>query len=137
MRYYANKLTQEVFIDVLKFFFKECDKVNIYFPNELSPSSVKEFHDDFLAAAKLTNIEGVEDDLLTEKDGYSMIIASLTDDIKNLLITSYPKVNLSMGLINKEDKVIFYVGDEGEFVIETDGDSNFIYEDLFKGFKII
>ncbi len=144
MRRYAKLSTIEphLFLDILEFFFNRCDKINIYFPNTIKSSSqpqIFEFKKEFLAATHI--IENTEElgnleEVLEEKDGFSMIIASLNDEVKNLLLHMHSNLNLNLGLISG-DKVLFYLGDEGECVIEAEEDSDIFTSTLFKSFKTI
>ncbi len=144
MRRYANlsSLDEKLFIEILKFFFDKCDKVNIYFPNVIKTvgsSEINKFKTDFLAATHI--IENPEElgnleEALEEKDGFSMIIASLTDEVKELIIQMKPNLSLNLGLISG-DKVLFYIGDEDECVIEADEDSEIFNTTLFDTFKTI
>ena len=144
MRRYAKlstfNLTQ--FQEILKFFFDKCDKVNIYFPNstsDLLSEEVTTFKTKFLAATHI--IEASEElntleETLEEKEGFSMVIASLTSEVKELLLQMKPHLHLSLGLISGE-KVLFYVGDEDECVIEASEDSEIFKSQLFEAFKVI
>lgn len=144
MRRYAQLSTLELshFKEILSFFFDRCDKVNIYFPNNVKESPNEEmtsFKNKFLAAThiieesdELSNLE----ESLEEKEGFSMVIASLTADVKALLLDMKPQLHLSLGLISG-DKVLFYLGDEDECVIEANEHSEIFKSPLFDGFKTI
>ena len=144
MRRYAklSSLDEKLFIDILKFFFDRCDKVNIYFPNVVKSAhlnDVNTFKTKFLAATHI--IENPEElgnleESLEEKDGFSMIIASLTEEVKELIIQMKPNLSLNLGLI-EGDKVLFYIGDEDECVVEADEDSDIFKSSLFDTFKTI
>ncbi len=143
MRRYAqlSLLDKELFKTILEFFFDKCDKVNIYFPNDLSSTQEKLalFKHNFLGATHI--IENPEElgsleESLEEKDGFSMIIASLTSEVKELLLQFDCGFALNLGLIDG-DKVLFYIGDEGECVIEAEDDSDIFKTNLFDGFKTI
>ena len=144
MRRYAklSSLDEKLFIDILKFFFDRCDKVNIYFPNVVKSAhlnDVNTFKTKFLAATHI--IENPEElgnleESLEEKDGFSMIIASLTEEVKELIIQTKPNLSLNLGLI-EGDKVLFYIGDEDECVVEADEDSDIFKSSLFDTFKTI
>lgn len=142
MRRYAKLSTIDTHLlsDILKFFFNRCDKVNIYFPNTISQESeVNTFKNEFLAATHI--IENAEElasleETLEEKEGFSMIIASLTDEVKALLLDMKSNLHLNLGLI-EGDKVLFYIGDEDECVIEADEDSDIFTSSLFDSFKTI
>lgn len=144
MRRYAklSSIDKKLFIDILKFFFDKCDKVNIYFPNTIKNAQAKEintFKTNFLAATHI--IENPEElgnleESLEEKDGFSMIIASLTEEVKELIIQMKSNLSLNLGLI-QGDKVLFYLGDEDECVVEADEDSDIFKSTLFDTFKTI
>lgn len=144
MRRYARLSTLDLthFQDILKFFFDRCDKVNIYFPNatQNAPSNeVTSFKNKFLAATHI--IEESEElasleETLEEKEGFSMVIASLTPEVKELLLEMKPQLHLSLGLISGE-KVLFYLGDEDECVIEANENSEIFTSQLFESFQII
>lgn len=144
MRRYAklSSIDKKLFIDILKFFFDKCDKVNIYFPNTTKNAQSKEintFKTNFLAATHI--IENPEElgnleESLEEKDGFSMIIASLTEEVKELIIQMKSNLSLNLGLI-QGDKVLFYLGDEDECVVEADEDSDIFKSTLFDTFKTI
>ena len=65
-----------------------------------------------------------------------MIIASLTNEVKTLLLDMKTNLHLNLGLI-EGDKVLFYIGDEDECVIEADEDSDIFASSLFDSFKTI
>lgn len=144
MRRYTKLSTLELshFKEILNFFFDRCDKVNIYFPNAIKGSlstEITTFKNKFLAAThiiensdELANLE----ETLEEKEGFSMIIASLTPEVKTLLLEMKPQLHLSLGLISG-DKVLFYLGDEDECVIEANEHSEIFTSPLFESFQII
>ena len=142
MRRYAKLSTFDLthFQEILRFFFDRCDKVNIYFPNsELVSEEINTFKTKFLAATHI--IEESEElntleESLEEKEGFSMVIASLTPEVKELLLQMKPHLHLSLGLISGE-KVLFYVGDEDECVIEASEDSQIFKSQLFETFQVI
>lgn len=144
MRRYAKLSTIELshLQDIFNYFFDRCDKVNIYFPNTTKGSlltEITEFKTKFLAATHIIeNAEelGTLEETLEEKEGFSMIIASLTAEVKELLLTMKPNLHLDLGLI-QGDKVLFYIGDEDECVIEADEDSEIFESSLFDSFKTI
>ena len=144
MRRYAKvstfNLTQ--FQEILIFFFDRCDKVNIYFPTS-TPDSISQdvnaFKTKFLAATHIIE-SGDElaslEESLEEKEGFSMVIASLTPEVKELILQMNPQLHLSLGLISGE-KVLFYVGDEDECVIEANENSEIFTSQLFESFQVI
>ncbi|MBE6024148.1 MAG: hypothetical protein E7231_13270 [Cellulosilyticum sp.] len=144
MRRYAKLSTLDLthFQEILKFFFDRCDKVNIYFPNasQGAPSQeITSFKNKFLAATHI--IEESEElasleETLEEKEGFTMVIASLTSEVKELLLEMKPQFHLSLGLISGE-KVLFYLGDEDECVIEANENSEIFNSSLFESFQII
>lgn len=140
MRRYAKLSTLELshFQKILNFFFDKCDKVNIYFPNASSDEIIT-FKGKFLAATHIIEESeelGSLEETLEEKEGFSMIIASLTQEVKELLHQMKPQRHLSLGLIAGE-KVLFYLGDEGECVVEADENSEVFESNLFESFQII
>ena len=142
MRRYAKLSTFDLtyFQEILKFFFDRCDKVNIYFPNsDVVSEEIYAFKTKFLAAThiieeseELANLE----EALEEKEGFSMIIASLTPEVKELLLQMKPQLHLSLGLISGE-KVLFYIGDEDECVVEASENSEIFKSQLFEAFQVI
>lgn len=144
MRRYAKLSTIDLnqFKDILNFFFDRCDKVNIYFPNNATgqkATDVNSFKTQFLSATHI--IENADElatleETLEEKEGFSMVIASLTEEVKTLLLQMKPNLHLDLGLI-EGDKVLFYIGDEDECVIEADEDSEIFASPLFNNFKQI
>lgn len=144
MRRYTKLSTLELshFKEILNFFFDRCDKVNIYFPNTTKGTLSEEittFKNKFLAATHIIEASdelGNLEETLAEKEGFSMIIASLTDEVKVLLLEMKPQLHLSLGLISGE-KVLFYLGDEDECVIEANENSEIFKSNLFDSFQII
>lgn len=144
MRRYAKLSTLEPthFQEILKYFFTKCDKVNIYFPNTSQVTisdELNSFKNKFLAATHIIDTSeelGALEETLTEKEGFSMIIASLNSEVQNLLLEMKEELQLSLGLI-AGDKVLFYVGDEGECVVEANENSDIFTSSLFESFQII
>lgn len=144
MRRYAklSSLTPELLKDILNYFFNRCDKVNIYFPNTVHGKevpAVTNFKNAFLAATHI--IENADElssleETLEEKEGFSMVIASLTEEVKTLILNMPASLHLDLGLIAGE-KVLFYIGDENECVIEAEEDSDVFDSPLFNDFKTI
>ncbi|PHV69391.1 hypothetical protein CS063_16040 [Sporanaerobium hydrogeniformans] len=140
MRRYArlSEIRTEELQHILNYLFTLCDKVNIYFPNTCS-TEVATFKEKFLAATHIAyNLHELSslEEALEEKEGFSMIIASLTEEVKALLLGMKPNLHLDLGLISGE-KVLFYWSDEDECVIETDEDSDVFDLPLFNQFKHI
>ena len=144
MRRYAKLSTLDLthFQEILKFFFDICDKVNIYFPNATQGAlsqEVTSFKNKFLAATHIIEaseeLAGLEE-ALEEKEGFSMVIASLTPEVKELLLEMKPQLHLSLGLISGE-KVLFYLGDEDECVVEANEGSEIFTSKLFESFQVI
>lgn len=144
MRRYTKLSTLELshFKEILTFFFDRCDKVNIYFPNAIKGNlseDITTFKNKFLSATHIIETSdelGELEETLAEKEGFSMIIASLTPEVKGLLLEMKPQLHLSLGLISG-DKVLFYVGDEDECVIEANDDSEIFNSSLFESFQTI
>lgn len=135
MKLYSDlsQISSEHMQDIVNYFFNICNKVNIYFPNE-ADSELVAFKDSFLTA---TCISELEDDTsaLEPKEGFSMVIASLSPQVNDLLRHVKASYHLSFGLI-QDDKVLLYVGDEGELVIETEDDT-LASHSLFTNFQQI
>lgn len=140
MRQYCklSNLSSDTLKEIFCYFFSKCDKINIYFPNE-APEDIISFKEKFLNAIHIEKTAGelssLEDDL-DEKEGYSMIIASLTEEVKELIININDSFHLSLGLISGE-KVLFYIGDEGECIIEDNENSEIFSSSLFNAFQVI
>ena len=140
MRRYA-KLSQIATGDlnqILNYPFTICDKINIYFPNTCS-DEVASFKSRFLNATHIVeNLEELSslEEALEEKEGFTMIIASLTEEVKELILAMKPNFHLDLGLI-AGDKVLFYWGDEDECVIETEEDADLFSAPVFDIFKKI
>ena len=140
MRRYTNPsaLTSEHLTEIFKYLFDICDKVNIYFPHTAS-LEVLTFKNKFLEATHITLNDDERSSLeesLEEKEGYSMIIASLTNGVKELILSMPLSLHLNLGLIHG-DKVLFYRDAEGECVIEDVEDSNIFSSSLFDIFTRI
>lgn len=135
MKLYSDlsQISSEHMQDIVNYFFNICNKVNIYFPNDANDELVA-FKDSFLTA---TCISELEDDTSTlePKEGFSMVIASLSPQVNDLLRHVKASYHLSFGLI-QDDRVLLYVGDEGEVVIETE-DNSLASHSLFTNFKQI
>jgi len=140
MRQYntLSNISTNTLKEIYTYLFTLCDKVNIYFPNEGS-LEIMNFKNTFLEAIHITKASDElfsSEDALEEKEGYSMVIASLTDEVKNLILNMNSAFRLSLGLITK-DKVLFYIGDAGECIIEDTADSVIFSSPLFNTFKTI
>ena len=144
MRRYTKLSTLELshFQEILKFFFTKCDKINIYFPNTTQGALSEElnsFKNKFLEATHIIEKSeelGALEETLEEKEGFSMVIASLNSEVKELLLDLKPNLHLSLGLIAGE-KVLFYLGDEDECVVEANENSEIFASPLFESFQII
>lgn len=144
MRRYAKLSTLDLslFREILTYFFDKCDKINIYFPNKAEghlSSELSTFKNKFLDATHLVNMDEDFADLeasLEEKEGFSMIIASLNDEVKALLLEMKPELHLNLGLISG-DKVLFFMSDDEECVIEANEHSEIFKSSLFNNFKTI
>ena len=136
MRLYASthNMTDDIYTEIIKYFFTLCDKVNIYFPNESTPD-VLDFKKEFLSTA---HIYDLEDELahLEPKEGFTMIIASLSEEIKALLLNIKTSYHLSFGLI-EDVNVVLYIGNDGECVIEMDDTNTLLSNSLFSSFTQI
>ncbi|MDF2594851.1 MAG: hypothetical protein K0R69_1192 [Clostridia bacterium] len=124
--------------EIFEHLFTVCNKVNIYFPNITSPE-ISEYKITFLKAAHIDTVseEALStEDALEEKEGYSMVIASLSNEVKDLIYNMNTDFHLSLGLI-AESKVLFYIGDEDECIIEDASDSTIFSSPLFDMFKPI
>lgn len=141
MRQYCklSDLSSETLKEIFAYFFNRCNKVNIYFPNEASEDIVN-FKNKFLKAMHIIEmpeeLSSIEEPL-KEKEGYLMVIASLTEEIKAFILNLDLNFRLSLGLITKDNKVLFYIGDEDECIIEDNEDSSLFSSSLFSGFKPI
>lgn len=143
MRRYAklSSIDCELLKNIFSFFFNHCDKINIYFPDAADNASdeITTFKNNFLAATHI--IENEEElasleDALEEKDGFSMVIASLTPEVKELLLNMDLDLHLSLGLI-QDDQVLLYLSEDSECVIEGDESSDMFNSPLFANFKAI
>lgn len=136
MKLYANlsKISNDTMHDILGYFFNICNKVNIYFPND-SDDELISFKDTFLEATSISELDEDESSPLEPKEGFSMVIASLSPKVNDLLSQVKSSYHLSFGLI-QDDKVLLYLGDEGEVVIESD-DEAITSHSLFSDFKAI
>lgn len=135
MKLYANlsQLSTDTMHDITGYFFNICNKVNIYFPNDANAELVA-FKDAFLAATSIGEFED-ETSALEPKEGFTMVIASLSPQVKQLLEQIKSSYHLSFGLI-QDDKVLLYLGDEGEVVVESD-DEVITSNSLFSHFQSI
>lgn len=136
MKLYANlsHISNDTMHDILGYFFNICNKVNIYFPND-SDDELISFKDTFLEATSISELNEDESSPLEPKEGFSMVIASLSPKVNDLLTQVKSSYHLSFGLI-QDDKVLLYLGDEGEVVIESD-DESITSHSLFLDFKAI
>lgn len=130
MQLYSNisNLSGDQFKNIIKYLANHCEKVSIYFPNEADDELVT-FKNRFLQA---TDIFEGEDEVagLEPKEGFSMVIASISEPVQALLSEVKSSYHLSFGLI-KNDQALLYVGDEGEIVVDSDEDLDLSYFDGF------
>lgn len=135
MKLYANlsQLSANTMQDITGYFFDICNKVNIYFPND-ADAELLSFKDAFLAATSIGEFED-EPSALEPKEGFTMVIASLSPKVNELINQVKSSYHLSFGLI-QDDKVLLYVGDEGEVVVESD-DESITSNSLFSSFQSI
>lgn len=120
MKLYTDiaQLTGDVFTQMLEVFYPVCDKVSIYFPND-GDEAVMNYKNTFLKAIELCEIED-ELSVLEPKEGFSMVIASLSQpQVQDLLKKISPAFHLSFGLI-KGETLVFFVGEEGEIAIDVE-----------------
>ncbi len=122
MKLYGNlsDLTHEQFTDMLSFFYPECNKLSIYFPND-GEAPVMSFKEDFLEAIDVSEADD-ETSVLEPKEGFSMVIASFSDNVKQLLARIEPSFKLSFGMMYDETLVLF-IGEEGEIAIDSTNES--------------
>lgn len=132
MKLYGNtsNLSGQAFSDLLKYFYPACDKVSIYFPND-AEEPVTNFKNTFLKAIELCELDD-EDSVLEPKEGFTMVIASLSDEVQSLLTQIHPSFHLSFGII-KEETLILFIGEEGEIAIDTE-DAAVATQELFASF---
>lgn len=135
MKLYANisELSQETFNDILEFCFSHCNKLSIYFPNDCK-DTLNDFKIKFLSATELYAIDD-ELSVLEPKEGFTMVITSLSDTVQELLFEMPYGEALSFGIIEDED-LIFFISEEGEIAIDL---SSELIEDepLFETFTKI
>lgn len=119
MQLYSNisNLSGDQFKGIIDYLSGRCEKVSIYFPND-ADADLLAFKNKFLQA---TDIFEGEDEVagLEPKEGFSMVIASISEPVKELLSEVKSSYHLSFGLI-QGDQAVLYVGDEGEIVVDTE-----------------
>ena len=117
MKLYANisDFSQDTFNAILNFCFPHCNKLSIYFPNECN-EKVQTFKTKFLNATKLYTIDD-ELAVLEPKEGFSMVITSLSNTVQDLLTHLPYREPLSFGIIHDEN-LIFFISEEGEVAID-------------------
>lgn len=117
MKLYANisELSQETFHAIVEFCFPYCNKLSIYFPNDC-PSNLNTFKIKFLSA---TELYAIDDELavLEPKEGFSMVITSLSKTVQYLLSELPYGEALSFGLIQDEN-LVFFISEEGEIALD-------------------
>ena len=117
MKLYANisEFSQDTFNAILNFCFPHCNKLSIYFPNECT-EKVQTFKTKFLNATELYTIDD-ELAVLEPKEGFSMVITSLSNTVQDLLTHLPYREALSFGVIHDEN-LIFFISEEGEIAID-------------------
>lgn len=117
MKLYANvsDFSHESFNEVIKFCLPHSNKLSIYFPND-GNDVVENFKVKFLNA---TELYALDDELavLEPKEGFSMVITSLSETVQSLLSELPYGEPLSFGLI-EDEKLIFFISEEGEVAID-------------------
>lgn len=117
MKLYTNisDFSQETFNDILEFCFPHCNKLSIYFPNDCK-DTLNDFKIKFLHA---TELYAIDDDLavLEPKEGFTMVITSLSETVRELLFEIPYGESLSFGIIQDEE-LIFFISEEGEIAID-------------------
>lgn len=130
MQLYSNitNLSGDQFKNIINYLSKRCERVSIYFPND-AEDEVLAFKNKFL---RVTDIFEGDDEIagLEPKEGFSMVIASISDTVQDLLSEVKCSYHLSFGLI-KNDQALLYVGDEGEIVVDTDEELDLSFFDGF------
>ncbi len=107
--------------EVFNMAFNYCDKVIIYFPDDAA-ADIEELKSAFVSLIRAGNCH--ENDYsatgwLKEKEGYSMLIATLSRDIQTFILNINPILNLCIGLLDA-GHVFLYLGVDGKIVIESD-----------------
>lgn len=117
MKLYANisDFSQDTFNTILEFCFSHCNKLSIYFPNE-GNEKIQAFKTQFLNATELYTIDD-ELAVLEPKEGFSMVITSLSSTVKDLLTHLPYGEALSFGMIHDENLILF-ISEEGEIAID-------------------
>lgn len=117
MKLYANisEFSQDTFNAILNFCFPHCNKLSIYFPNECN-EKVQAFKTKFLTVTELYTIDD-ELAVLEPKEGFSMVITSLSSTVQDLLTHLPYQEALSFGVIYDED-LVFFLSEEGELAID-------------------
>ncbi len=80
MRYYANiqNLEPSVVQDIFRISFNYCNKINIYFPDDAT-SEITALKEAFTSLSGIGEMNP-QDDEIRHKEGFSMLIASLSRD---------------------------------------------------------
>lgn len=130
MQLYSNisNLSGDQFRTIISYLSGRCEKVSIYFPND-ADADLLAFKNKFL---QVTDIFEGEDEVagLEPKEGFSMVIASISSSVQDLLSEVKSSYHLSFGLI-QGDQAVLYVGDEGEIVVDSDEELDSTYFDGF------
>ncbi|MGL6173040.1 MAG: hypothetical protein ACRC1P_00315 [Cellulosilyticaceae bacterium] len=119
MQLYSNisNLSGDQFKTIISYLSGRCEKVSIYFPND-ADADLLAFKNKFLQA---TDIFEGEDEIagLEPKEGFSMVIASISEPVQDLLSEVKSSYHLSFGLI-EGDQALLYVDDEGGIVVDSE-----------------
>jgi hypothetical protein len=111
-----DTLPKETYALLLKYFFNICQKVNIYFPTDCT-AHLAAYKNSFLDAIDIHE-SCDEFSALEPKEGFTMVIASLTPAVfEHLLQIPTSDFHLSFGLI-LDDEVRFYVDEDGGLILD-------------------
>ncbi len=127
MKYYGNiqDLERQQVQEIFKMAFNYCNKVNIYFPHQ-GNEKISQLKESFVSLTTIGHIDKDEDDSevwgaeakLKDKEGFSMLIATLSRDIQTLIVNSFPLLGIHMGLLD-ENHIFLYLDADGEIIIES------------------
>ncbi|OOB78191.1 MAG: hypothetical protein ATN33_01255 [Epulopiscium sp. Nele67-Bin001] len=123
MKYYTHikDLKLRTIQDVFKMAFNYCNRVIIYFPNECDEdiAKLKQSFTSLIVAGNNHENDYSATGWLKEKQGFTMLIATLSRDIQTFIVNINPILNISLGLLD-DGHVFLYLGDDGQLIIETD-----------------